>query len=128
MLCSYQEIIIGLTNGCDLFIGKEEVKPAVAEEAPAKEGDEIFTIHKPEFVSKINIIGQIDLATLNQSTRPKKKTKEEKRKEREAIYWNVRNNADQSLISRVANTLYTNDMMRLVDKRGDVSRTRLSPS
>ena len=62
---------------------KEEVKPAVAEEAPAKEGDEIFTIHKPEFVSKINIIGQIDLATLNQSTRPKKKTKEEKRKERE---------------------------------------------
>ena len=62
---------------------KEEVKPAVAEEAPAKEGDEIFTIHKPEFVSKINIIGQMDLATLNQSTRPKKKTKEEKRKERE---------------------------------------------
>ena len=62
---------------------KEEVKPAVAEEAPAKEGDEIFTIHKPEFVSKINIIGQIDLATLTQSTRPKKKTKEEKRKERE---------------------------------------------
>ena len=62
---------------------KEEVKPAVAEEAPAKEGDEIFTIHKPEFVSKINIIGQFDLATLNQSTRPKKKTKEEKRKERE---------------------------------------------
>ena len=59
------------------------MKPAVAEEAPAKEGDEIFTIHKPEFVSKINIIGQIDLATLNQSTRPKKKTKEEKRKERE---------------------------------------------
>ena len=34
-----------------------------------------------EFVSKINIIGQIDLATINQSTRPKKKTKEEKKKE-----------------------------------------------
>lgn len=63
---------------------KEEPKPEVGEEAPAKTGgDEIFTIHKPEFVSKINIIGQIDLATLNQSTRPKKKTKEEKRKERE---------------------------------------------
>ena len=39
------------------------------------------------------------------------------------IYWNVRNNADQSLISRVANTLYTNDMMRLVDKRGDETIT-----
>ena len=63
---------------------REEAKPAVAEEAPAKSGEaEIFTIHKPEFVSKINIIGQIDLATLNQSTRPKKKSKEEKRKERE---------------------------------------------
>ena len=63
---------------------KEEPKPVAAEETPAKSGEaEIFTIHKPEFVSKINIIGQIDLATLNQSTRPKKKTKEEKRKERE---------------------------------------------
>ena len=63
---------------------KEEPKPVVAEEAPAESSEaEIFTIHKTEFVSKINIIGQIDLATLNQSTRPKKKTKEEKRKERE---------------------------------------------
>ena len=34
-------------------------------------------------MSKINVIGQIDLAALNQSTRPKKKSKEEKRKERE---------------------------------------------
>ena len=45
--------------------------------------DGIFKIHQPEFVSKINVIGQIDLAALNQSTRPKKKSKEEKRKERE---------------------------------------------
>lgn len=74
---------------------KEEMKEVpgqapVAEEAPAekeerieKEGEEIFKIHQPEFVSKINVIGQIDLAALNQSTRPKKKSKEEKRKERE---------------------------------------------
>ena len=60
----------------------------VAEEAPVEkegkeEGEEIFKIHQPEFVSKINVIGQIDLAALNQSTRPKKKSKEEKRKERE---------------------------------------------
>ena len=32
---------------------------------------------------KVNVLGKIDLATLNQSTRPKKKSKEEKRKERE---------------------------------------------
>ena len=59
-----------------------------AEEAPVEkegkeEGEEIFKIHQPEFVSKINVIGQIDLAALNQSTRPKKKSKEEKRRERE---------------------------------------------
>lgn len=32
---------------------------------------------------KVNIIGKIDLSAINQSTRPKKKSKEEKRKERE---------------------------------------------
>ncbi len=51
-------------------------------EAEKKE-DDVFKIRQPEFVSKINVIGQIDLAALNQSTRPKKKSKEEKRKERE---------------------------------------------
>ena len=55
---------------------KEEVKDNGSSE-------EIFKIRKPEFVSRINVIGQIDLAALNQSTRPKKKSKEEKRKERE---------------------------------------------
>ena len=78
---------------------KEEVKPteepAVTEveepvetEEPKEETveepkEEVFKIRQTEFVSKINVIGQIDLAALNQSTRPKKKTKEEKRKERE---------------------------------------------
>ena len=63
---------------------KEEVAPTpepVA--APVKKESEVFKIRPTEFVSKINVIGQIDLAALNQSTRPKKKTKEEKRKERE---------------------------------------------
>lgn len=67
-------------------VASEPETPAAAEpEGHAGEtgSDEVFTLHKPEFVSKINIIGQIDLATLNQSTRPKKKSKEEKRKERE---------------------------------------------
>ncbi|MBR4047022.1 MAG: translation initiation factor IF-2 [Bacteroides sp.] len=71
---------------------KPEVKPVVVEqpveepvkeEQPVEEQDGVFQLHKPEFVSKINVIGQIDLAALNQSTRPKKKSKEEKRKERE---------------------------------------------
>lgn len=45
--------------------------------------DEVFKIRPTEFKSKINVVGQIDLAALNQSTRPKKKSKEEKRRERE---------------------------------------------
>ena len=47
------------------------------------DNDEVFKIRPTEFKSKINVIGQIDLDALNQSTRPKKKSKEEKRKERE---------------------------------------------
>ena len=57
--------------------------PTTAETPQEEKGEEIFKLHKPEFVSRINVIGQIDLAALNQSTRPKKKSKEEKRKERE---------------------------------------------
>ena len=56
----------------------EEVK---VEEEPADDG--VFKIRTTEFKSKINVVGQIDLAALNQSTRPKKKSKEEKRKERD---------------------------------------------
>ena len=66
----------------DVKVEKEEETP-VEETKSADNSEEIFTIRKPEFVSKINVIGQIDLAALNQSTRPKKKSKEEKRKERE---------------------------------------------
>ena len=63
---------------------KVESKPVVSEAAESeKKDDDVFKIRQPEFVSKINVIGQIALAALNQSTRPKKKSKEEKRKERE---------------------------------------------
>ena len=67
---------------------EEQKKPQVIEmekEAPVqeKEEDDIFKIRPTEFKSKINVVGQIDLDALNQSTRPKKKSKEEKRKERE---------------------------------------------
>jgi len=56
----------------------------MAEQVEKTEEDDVFKIHPTtEFVSKINVVGQIDLAALNQSTRPKKKSKEEKRKERE---------------------------------------------
>ena len=47
-------------------------------------GPEIFTLKSEvKLAPKVNVLGKIDLSTLNQSTRPKKKSKEEKRKQRE---------------------------------------------
>ena len=48
-----------------------------------QESEGVFKLHRPELATKLNVIGQIDLAALNQSTRPRKKSKEEKRRERE---------------------------------------------
>ena len=59
------------------------VSEAPAEKKESSKEDEVFKIRQPELGAKINVIGQIDLAALNQSTRPKKKSKEEKRRERE---------------------------------------------
>ena len=57
-------------------------EPAPAAETPAKkEEEEIFTINKPT-LRTLNVVGKIDLSAINQSTRPRKKSKEEKRKER----------------------------------------------
>ena len=51
---------------------------------PHHEGPEIYTLKsEAKLAPKVNVLGKIDLSTLNQSTRPKKKTKEEKRKQRE---------------------------------------------
>ena len=63
----------------------KEMEKETPEAAPVqeKEEDDVFKIRPTEFKSKINVVGQIELAALNQSTRPKKKSKEEKRKERE---------------------------------------------
>ena len=70
-------------------IKAEELKPEPMEEEKKQQSvqenkeDEVFKIRPTEFKSKINVVGQIDLAALNQSTRPKKKSKEEKKNERE---------------------------------------------
>ena len=71
---------------------KEEKKeePVAAEDAPQpqeeekaeKSEPEIFTTGTPVLKNTINVVGKIDLEAINQSTRPKKKSKEERRKER----------------------------------------------
>lgn len=45
-----------------------------------------------------------------------------KRYQTNTLYWNVRSNTNQEFVSRAANVLYTDDMMRLVDKRGDETK------
>ena len=55
-------------------------------EQPAKEEEvKVFRLKTEKKIvsTNLNVVGKIDLDSLNQSTRPKKKTKEERRKERE---------------------------------------------
>ena len=59
-------------------------QPVVEETLPSQGTTEIYTLKSEEkMVPKVNVLGKIDLSTINQSTRPKKKSKEERRKERE---------------------------------------------
>ena len=62
----------------------EPEKPAAAAPAPKpeKKDPEIFEYGTPVLKNTINVVGKIDLSAINQSTRPKKKTKEERRNER----------------------------------------------
>ncbi len=60
---------------------RETPRPQAAEEPAARE-DEVFRYSTEPQVVAPKVIGRIDLAALNQSTRPKKKSKEERRNER----------------------------------------------
>ena len=61
----------------------EEASAERKEEAAPEQGDNLFRLSSAKIESKIKVTGKIDLDALNQSTRPKKKTKEEKKKERD---------------------------------------------
>ena len=50
--------------------------PAKKQEVPAPEKEEIFSLGLPQDRPTINVVGKIDLSAINQSTRPKKKSKE----------------------------------------------------
>ncbi len=64
-----------------VVIAKVE-KPKVNETATASVREEISLANRVEVESNIKVVGKIDLSTINNSTRPSKKSKEEKRKER----------------------------------------------
>ena len=63
---------------------QEPVRQLEKSSAIGTETDGVFRLnHTAQAAPQLKVKGHIDLAALNQSTRPKKKTKEEKRKERE---------------------------------------------
>jgi len=62
------------------FILEDE---ADTKEEPASLSEQkVFRLNKPHLEPAIKVTGKIDLSSINQSTRPKKKSKEEKRRER----------------------------------------------
>lgn len=58
------------------------VKVAEKPAEPKADKEEIFSVGLPSGGPTINVVGKIDLSAINQSTRPKKKGKEERRNER----------------------------------------------
>jgi translation initiation factor IF-2 len=62
--------------------GHNEAKPAAEKPAAPKAEEPTFIETKTPKGPTLNIIGKIDLDALNQSTRPKKKSKEDRRNER----------------------------------------------
>ena len=66
------------------LVVQEPVRQLEKSSAIGTETDGVFRLnHTAQAAPQLKVKGHIDLAALNQSTRPKKKTKEEKRKERE---------------------------------------------
>jgi len=76
---------------------KADNQPKDGGETPAKTSSGVFTLtSEQKRAPKVNVLGKIDLDSINQSTRPKKKTKEEKRKEREAKQQQMRDQQQQN--------------------------------
>ncbi|MDE7381174.1 MAG: translation initiation factor IF-2 [Muribaculaceae bacterium] len=51
-------------------------------ESPEEEGSNVFRLEAPAERPQLKVVGTIDLSAINQSTRPKKKSSSERRKER----------------------------------------------
>ena len=87
---------------------KQEAAPKKAEEnaqpAQQEEKSGVFQLSSERKIlntPKVNVLGKIDLSAINQSTRPRKKSKEERRKEREAKGQNGANAGDRKKRQRI---------------------------
>ena len=86
---------------------------------PAEAKEEVFAVKRPEFVSKLNVVGKVDLSAINQSTRPKKKSKEEKRKEREE---QAAQRKQQVAATKAANGEGKKKRTRIQNERVDINK------
>ncbi|MBF0576156.1 translation initiation factor IF-2 [Dysgonomonas sp. GY617] len=63
-------------------VAEENVTEATDQSTPQEGDDDVFRLNNPSIKSNIVLKGTIDLSAINDKTRPAKKTKAEKRKER----------------------------------------------
>lgn len=79
------DISISETLKKEPMVEKEKEEKRNKKEMTAEDNGIFQTSNEKKMLNqpKVNILGKIDLSSINQSTRPKKKTKEERRKERE---------------------------------------------
>ncbi|MDR0230960.1 MAG: translation initiation factor IF-2 [Dysgonamonadaceae bacterium] len=61
---------------------EEDDETEETEDNDSEEEGDVFRLNRPVIESTIKVTGKIDLSTINQTTRPKKKSKEERKKER----------------------------------------------
>ena len=105
---------------------KEELVTIVeeAEEpTPAEPEVEEAPVSRPKVENKVNVVGKIDLDSLNQQTRPKKKSKEELRKEREEKYPpKKKHNQNQNLSESNSNSDEKKKRNRIQKERIDINK------
>lgn len=93
------------------------------EPAPAKPVVEEAPVSRPKVENKVNVVGKIDLDSLNQQTRPKKKSKEELRKEREEKYPpKKKHNQNQNSNSSESNSDEKKKRNRIQKERIDINK------
>ncbi|NDW19029.1 translation initiation factor IF-2 [Dysgonomonas sp. 216] len=74
---------IPVSNEEDAKQPEPENREEESEEADEKNDNEVFRLNNPSIQTNIVVKGTIDLSSINDKTRPAKKTKAEKRKERQ---------------------------------------------
>ena len=120
-------------------IKAEELKPEPMEEEKKQQSvqenkeDEVFKIRPTEFKSKINVVGQIDLAALNQSTRRRKieRGEEERREEKDKQRQEQRKQMKDAIIKEIRKSDEKTDKGGLSDeaakkkKRNRINKERV---